>query len=48
MTFQEYTDKLRELTYDFEHAQGALIDLVTIQQNEEEANCLDVIVTMSD
>lgn len=47
MTFEEYTKQLRELTYDFEHSQGALVDLVTIQQNEEEMNCLDITITMS-
>jgi hypothetical protein len=46
MTVEEYTKGLRELTYEFEHSQGALIELVTIAQNEDEPNVLDITITM--
>lgn len=46
MTVAEYTKGLRELTYEFEHSQGALIELVTISQNEDEPNELDITITM--
>lgn len=45
MTIEEYTKQLRELTYDFEHSQGALVELVTIAQNEDEPNILDITIT---
>lgn len=46
MTVEEYTKALRELTYEFEHSQGALINIVTIEQNEEEPSTLDIEITM--
>lgn len=46
MTIEEYTKGLRELTYEFEHSQGALIELVTIAQNEDEPSTLDIEITM--
>ena len=45
MTIEEYTKQLRGLTYDFEHSQGTLIELVTIAQNEDEPNVLDITIT---
>lgn len=46
MTAEEYTKQLRDLTFEFEHSQGALINLVTIEQNEEEPSVLDIAITM--
>lgn len=46
MTAAEYAKELRELTYEFEHSQGVLISAVSIMQNEEEVNELDVIITL--
>lgn len=46
MTIAEYIRNLKELTYEFEHTQGILISAVSIVQNEDEMNELDVAITM--
>lgn len=48
MTAAEYSRALKELTYRFEHSQGVLINSVSIMQNEEEINELDILITLQD